>query len=67
VIEAAAEDPHSYDNHAVARLVSVAESRRGQDREDRLATTEDLPNHVTGYSVGGIGRRADMPYFDYVR
>lgn len=67
VIEAAGEDPHWYDERPDPP--GNASELRPMERHpaSRPAQNAGLPPGVTGYHVGGLGRRADVPYQEYER
>jgi hypothetical protein len=69
VIEAAGEDPRRYDPRASVGPVRNAGSPRAEDGRpsDHRASDGGLPADVTGYALGGVGRRADVPYREYER
>jgi hypothetical protein len=69
VIAAAGEDPRQYDPRASASSGRNAGSRPVEDgqRFEQMARDGGLPTNITGYALGGVGRRADVPYHEYER
>jgi len=62
-IGAAGEDPRWYDRQfSSAQAPDLGAAQPAVARHPSIATPG-----VTGYAVGGRGRRADVPYFEYER
>lgn len=67
VIEASGEDPSNYMGHSSVASTGEPWPRRTVDDERRRSPAGSgirLPDNVTGYALGGIGRRSDLPLSD---
>ena len=62
VIQAAGEDPRCY-----ASLPAGEHTSDGARKVDQGYGRVAVPADVSGYRVGGVGRRADVPFFCYER
>ncbi len=69
VIEAAGEDPRLYDKQSAVGTADVPAAPDGvqHSRPDRRMVGEGVSGEVIGFHLGGVGRRADVPYFGYER
>lgn len=69
VIVAAGEDPRSYDAQAwraPPRDAVSVHADKGH-RSDQPAEGAALPANVTGYRLGGVGRRVNLRHYEYER
>jgi hypothetical protein len=68
VIVAAGEDPRSYDPQAWVDPPHAAPTRTNEGRRhDQPAEDTAMPTNVTGYHLGGMSRRTNLPYDEYKR
>lgn len=65
VIVAAGEDPRGYRGHPLPR--PAASDLHRERRPGPGAAKAAAQMEVTGYRLGGVGRRADVPYVGYER